>query len=361
MIPHSDEAKMIHDIISAHIFSWLSLSEIAGIAVSSKDGYSLIQSLLSIGLITAAPVALHHLKVTHLLAEKVHTIKPSSVSTNDGDIFLRNLLKPAREVVCGLYDIKPRVMQKILQLCSHLQKVHIVHPTSAIIKRINSLIYLTHISLGQTGYSNIKCSDESILVLLRAVGNQLKELNLKKLNCLTVKSVEGISQYCQNIEKLSIVSCNGVRATSSSSSGKDLSAKAKADRDTIGHLMKGIGETIIDIDIRYSIEMNDKILQQIIDNFNPKKLVSFVASRTTSTQPEDTKSHVRSFAMNGCGCPEKPEEKNNEDNLINLTPHKWSIFVDHFRHFSTLLYIDNIGNEGVSDPIFLFKKGNLFL
>ena len=348
------EAKMIHDLISTHIFSWLSLSDIAAISRSSKDSLGLIQNLLSIGLITEASVALHHLTMTQLLCERIHNMKPLLGHTGDTESFLRNMLNPVRNLECTRYDIKPRVIKKVFQLCPRLQVLKISHPTSAIIRRFKPMELLSRVTLGQIGFSNIKCSDESFRCLLSAVGHQLIELNIKKLNCLTIKSIEGITKYCGKLEKLSVISCNGIRATSSSSRSDNQTVSNESDNDAVGQMLRAIAPTIVEIDVRYSIEMNDGLLQDLIENSSAKRMKIFLASRTTQSYNGSTTQFVRP-CVPGCGFPEKAISCR-VNSSRSLTTQRWAEFVDKFRQFSSLLYIDNIGSEGNGDPLFLFRK-----
>ena len=214
--------------------------------------------------------------------------------------------------------------------------------------------HLSRVTLGQIGFSNIKCSDESFRCLLSAVGHQLIELNIKKLNCLTIKSIEGITKYCGKLEKLSVISCNGIRATSSSSRPDGQSLTDNYDHDTVGQMLRAIAATIVEIDVRYSIEMNDGLLQDLIENSSAKKLKSFLASRTTPSYNVATTQFVRP-CVPGCGFPEKAISCR-VNSSRSLTAQRWAEFVDKFSHCSNLLYIDNIGSEGNGDPIFLFRK-----
>lgn len=348
------DAKMIHDLISTHIFSWLSLSDIAAISRSSKDSMCLIQNLLSIGLITEASVALHHLTMTQLLCERIHNMKPLYGHFGDKESFLRNMLNPVRNLECTRYDIKPRVIKKVFQLCPYLQILKISHPTSAIIRRFKPMEFLSRVTLGQVGFSNIKCSDESFRYLLSAIGHQLVELNIKKLNCLTIKSIEGISKYCGKLEKLSIISCNGIRATSSTSRSTCENNSEIFHYDIVGQMFKAIVATIVEVDVRYSVEMNDGLLQELIGNSSPKKLKVFLASRTTPSCNGAMSQFVRP-CVPACGFPEKVVSCK-ITSTRDLTAQRWAEFVDKYSHCSSLLYIDNIGNEGSGDPIFLFRR-----
>jgi hypothetical protein len=344
--------------VFAEIFVWLNLRELNTFVQSSKAASSLFHQFLSMGLSAKLPTALTTLRISQSLIEKIQMIKPSSV-LSCGENHLKNLLRPVLHFFSANYKVKLAIMKRLFSLCPILQSIAIIHPTSAVIKKIKALNCLSHISLGQTGFSNVKCSDDSILVMLTAVGHQLIVLNITKLNCLTVKSLEGISHYCTKLEKLSITSCNGIRATSSNvqaCGGATNKIKMNMSSTIVENMMKSIGHAIFEIDLRYSIEMNNGYLQIVMDTFSCKNLRVFIGSRTilSARSIEDP---AGKFKISGCGLPDFITNELEDESEFALTDKQWESFVNHFRESSTLLYIDNIGNEGRDETVYLYKRG----
>lgn len=357
MTSKKDDEVGIQRAVFAEIFVWLNLGELKTFVESSKTASSLFHQFLSMGLSAKLPTALTTLRITRSLIEKIQLIKPSS-ALSCGENHFKNLLRSVLNVSSAKYKVRLAIMKRLFLLCPALQSLAIIHPTSAVIKKIRALNCLSQISLGQTGFSNVKCSDDSILVMLTAVGHQLLVLNITKLNCLTVKTLEGISHYCTKLEKLSITSCNGIRATSSnvqSREGATSNLKLSMNSTIVENMMKSIGHTIFEIDLRYSIEMNNGYLQIVMDTFSCKNLRVFIASRTiSSTRKVDNP--ASKFSISGCGLPDYITNDLEEESEFALTDTRWESFVDHFRE-STLLYIDNIGNEGRDETVYLYKRG----
>ena len=344
------------------IFTWIEFSGLATIANVSKEAALFVKKCLTSGLAERALTDFRHLKVTEPLAERIQSTRMSSVSTGCDETLLRIALRSAREVVLPKYDMRPTFVKKLFQLCPYLQAIDIIHPSSGAIKRLKSLGFLTVLSLGRTGFSNVKCSDESISIMLSAVGSHLLELNITKLNCLTVKTLNCISQSCISLQRLSVISCNGIRATSTASTATSNLDKTAGEKETsfvnseiVNRTIRSIGTTILELDLRYSIEMNDGYLKTIQYFVSAKNLKVFTASRTTRTSDKIIKSHGTSF-VSSCGVPDSGDDKSKENDDQSLTKEVWAIFVDNFRSSSNLLYIDNIGNEGGNEATFLFNK-----
>lgn len=340
------------------IFVWLNLRELSAIIQTSKIASNIFHQFLSIGFSAKVPAAVTTLKITRSLIERMQLMKPSSV-LSVGENHFKDLLRPVLNIFSAKYKVRLAIIKKLFLLCPLLQSIAIIHPTSAVIKKIKTLNYLSQISLGQTGFSNVRCSDDSILVMLIAVGHQLLVLNITKLNCLTVKTLEGISHYCTKLENLSITSCNGIRATTSnihSGGGATSKINISMNSTVVESMIRSVGRTVLEIDLRYSIEMNDGYLQIVMDYVSSKNLRVFVASRTISSARK-IDNPARKFSISGCGLPDYIANDLDEDNELALTDEQWEIFVDHFRDSSTLLYIDNIGNEGRNETVYLHKKG----
>ena len=345
------------------IFTWIEFSGLAAVANLSKEVAKFVNLFLTSGLAKRALMDFHHLKVTGLLTERIQSTRMSSVTTGCDETLLRIALRSAREVVLPKYDMRPIFVKKLFQLCPYLQSIDIIHPSSGAIKRLKSLGFLTVLTLGKTGFSNIKCSDESISIMLGAVGSHLLELNITKLNCLTVKTLNCISQSCISLQRLSIISCNGIRATSTASTTTSTADKIAGEKvasfvnsEIVNRTIRSIGATILELDLRYSIEMNDGYLKTIQYFVSAKNLKVFTASRTTRTSDKILKSHGTSL-VSSCGVPDSGDDKTKETDDQSLTKEVWAVFVDNFRSSSNLLYIDNIGNEGGNEAIFLFNKG----
>lgn len=352
-----DETGMQRAVFS-EVFIWLNLRELNTFVQSSKTASRLFHQFLSMGLSAKLPSTLSTLNITRSLIEKIQVIKPFSV-LSCGENHFKNLLRLVLNIFSAKYKVRLVIMKRLFLLCPTLQSIAIIHPTSAIIKKIKTLNCLSQISLGQPGFSNVKCSDDSILVMLAAVGHQLLVLNITKLNCLTVKTLEGVSHNCTKLEKLSITSCNGIRATSSnvqSCGGSASKMKMNINSSIVENMMKSIGYAIFEIDLRYSIEMNDSYLQIVMDTFSCKNLRVFVASRTISSA-RSIENPAGKCSISGCGLPDYITNDLEEESEFALTDKKWKSFVYHFRESSRLLYIDNIGNEGRDETVYLYKRG----
>ena len=344
------------------VIIWLKLKEILAVSMTSKTNKSRMESVLLLGSTTTYFNALSHLNITQMLVDKIQSVQNSSILNGSKNVFLRNTLKPVTSMISGMYDIKPHTVKKLFSLCPRLRNLEVFHPTTALINRIRSFKFLTNLTLGKVGFSNIKCSDECCLHMLSAVGSQLVELKLVKLNCLTTKVFSAISKHCDGIEKLSIISCNGVRATSAASNVEMMISTVSVRNQIVSHnclaanrMIEAIGQSIIELDLRYSIEMNDGYRDVILENVLRTNLRVFTASRTTL--PYETKVLLPSrFNVSSCGIPDDAEELTENYNSQYLTAEKWATFVHFYGAFAKILYIDNIGNEGKNGATFLFVQ-----
>ena len=360
---------MFGGFVDEQVILWLKLQDVLAFSMTSKTIQSRLESYLLVGSTTDHFSAISHLDITQTLVNKIQSLRKSSTSDDNKDIFLKNTLKPVISMLSGIYDVKPQTMKRLFSLCPRLVNLEIYHPTTALISRIKSLKFLIKLTIGKVGFSNTKCSDECCLHMLSAVGSQLVELNFIKLNCLTTKVLSAITQHCRKIEKLSIISCNGVRATSVASNTEARTSKVSirnhsvfSNCTTVHRMIEAIGHSITEIDLRYSIEMNDGHLEVILENVPQTNLRVFTASRTTL--PCESKVVPASrFTVSSCGIPDDAEEVNENCDTQNLTTDKWATFVQFYGGCAKLLYIDNIGNEGGNGANFLFMqcKGLVFL
>lgn len=351
---------MFVGFVSGEVILWLKVKEVLAFSMTSKTNKSRMESLLLLRSTADYLNAVNHLNITKMLVDKIQSTRNSSILNGSKDVFLKKTLESVVSMLSGIYDIKPQTMKKLFLLCPRLQDLEVFHPTTALINRIRSFKFLIKLTLGKIGFSNTKCSDECCVHMLSAVGSQLVELKLIKLNCLTTKVLGAIAQYCQKIETLSIISCNGVRATSTASNDEAMTSTASIRNHAIVHnciainnMIGAIGHSISEIDLRYSIEMNDGYLDVILENVLQTNLRIFTASRTTL--PYETKNITASrFNVSSCGIPDDAEEITECCNSQHLTTEKWATFVHFYGAFAKLLYIDNIGNEGRKGATFLF-------
>ena len=195
-------------------------------------------------------------------------------------------------------------------LTASLRTLAIARPIPSTLKRIGSLppstcSSLCELTLGRPGFSNSYVTDSAMGHILKAIGGQLLSLQLIKLNHLTTDSLYHISNHCQ-LAHLSLLSCEGISDTLSRT-------PQGADR-----LLASQGPSLVDLDVRFSVEMNDHWLQCLmISSFH--SLRTFVASRTKS---------ISSAPM--------------------LSSAVWDAFRKHFS-IRPLLYIDCVGQEGCND------------
>lgn len=351
---------MFGGFVDEQVILWLKFQDVLALSMTSKT----IKSRLDVfvGPTTDLFSAISHLNITQTLVIKIQSLRKSSTSDDNKDIFLKNTLKFVISMLSGIYDVKPQTMKKLFSLCPKLEILEVYHPTTALINRIKSLKFLIKLTIGKVGFSNTKCSDECCLHMLSAVGSQLVELKFVKLNCLTTKVLGAITQHCKKIEKLSIISCNGVRATSVASNTEGRISKVSIRNNsvfsnctTVNHMIEAIGHSIREIDLRYSIEMNDGYLDVILENVPQTNLRVFTASRTTLPYESKVVSTSR-FNVSSCGIPDDAEEVNENCDTQNLTTDKWATFVEFYGACAKLLYIDNIGNEGGNGATFLFMQ-----
>lgn len=316
MIQNRPNVKI--DMLTKYIFLWLTLKEISVIARSSKYALRLLSSS---GLFIETTLAPQSIEISSRLNEKL-----ISLLSNIGhdDMFLRCALKSYRKASFPLYRYDSLTIQKFVNLCPFLQRLDISYPTDSMIDELKFLKFVTHLSLGKIGISCTTCIDKIFIKLMERLGSNLVFLNITKLNSLTLKALDGISQYCKSLTVLSIISCNNIRL-----SLKNIDFPDK----TCGRLFSAIGPTIKYLDLRYSIDINNEHLQCMIKSASDKKLRIFTASRTIFDGLESKLSKTGKC----------------------LSSEIWSKFVDQFRH-SSLLYIDNIGNEAQNRNNFLYNK-----
>lgn len=319
MIKNNSNVKI--DVLTKYIFSWLILREISVIARSSKYALRLLSSS---GLFIETAIAPRQIKVSSKLNEKLLSISSSGLD----EMFLRSALKPAQQASLPLYSYDSLTIQKFLSLCPFLQRIDISYPTDSIIDELKSLKFLTHLSLGKIGVSCTTCVDKSFIKLMERVGSNLVFLTITKLNSLTSKALNGITQSCKSLSILSIISCNNIRLSMKNTVFPD---KVSSD------LFSAIGQTIEYLDLRYSIDINDAHLHYLMKHLSIKGFRIFTASRTIFDGPES-----KLVKTDKC-----------------LSSKQWSKFVDQF-HNSSLLYVDNIGNEAQNRNNFIYNKSESY-
>ena len=216
------------------------------------------------------------------------------------------------------------VLKHLLLHSPHLRKLEIVRPIPASLKRLGSLTNgtcssLCELTLGRPGFNNLHVTDSAMEHVLKTFGHQLIRLQFIKFNQLTTDTLHHIANHCQ-LSYLSMLSCEGISDTL-------LLAPQGMER-----LLASQGPSLVDLDVRFSVEMNDHWLQHMIIS-SCHSLRTFVASRTNPITIVPT-----------------------------LSSAVWNIFCAHFLTTS-LLYIDCVGEEGhhnQSTPtFFLHELGEL--
>ena len=236
-------------------------------------------------------------------------------------------------LIINTNEMSSSLFGRIIPYLAFITDVSINDADGIITQNIGSIQLLlqmktaTHITSLTIG-SNIQQSDfsnESFKLIMKHLGRQLTSLKLIKLQSITTVSILRIAQYCISLEILQILSCESIR----NESNYLLS---------IGYgglyiLFESTKDTLISIDLRYSIEMNDMILKTIIKFISQNNLVKFLGSRT-SCDLDSTVSTTTSI-----------EESFKKTFLTQKT---WNLFVKHFNNAS-LLTIDDVYLEYLLD------------
>ena len=226
----------------------------------------------------------------------------------------------------AIYNASPQsagqsfALKQLVLWSPHLRKLIVARPIPCSLKRIASLppdtcSSLCELTLGRPGLNNVVVTDCAMEHIVKAFGQQLIRLKVIKFNQLTSDTVNHIANHCQ-LTHLSIVSCEGISDTLLRSP------------QGMKHLLASQGPSLVELDIRFSVEMSDDLLQCIMSCC--PSLRTFVASRTTSITI-----------------------------LPSLSSCVWSTFCSHFQS-SYLLYIDCVGQEGCNDqPVVFLHEGDL--
>ena len=242
---------------------------------------------------------------------------------------LRFLLEHAvRNIVCESlpYSAGCQVLKILMTRAPNVTSLQLLRPLSSSIKRLSLLPvdHLAHLSLGRPGYSNQLVNDNAFEQIMSALGQQLKSLQLVKLNSLTVDSLRSIGDQCDAgcLESLSVLSCKKICETSS------LAPQG------FHHLLTVVGPNLVHLDLRYSIEMCDHWLQCLITlttggrggggGGGEKREVCLRTFTSSRTMP------ITAGAV--------------------LTQPMWTAFCHHFKSSATLLYIDCMAQEGREHP-----------
>lgn len=138
---------------------------------------------------------------------------------------------------------------------SRHSSIHIPRPVPMLLNAILFFKHLTDLTLGCYGLSaNVTIDDDDIEIILTALGQQLSSLSLIKLHKITLTTFQNIFMLCGNIARVTYFNCEAARHEPCT---------------TLSVMSSSLGDIKLELlDIRFSIELSDVFLNEIITLFS---------------------------------------------------------------------------------------------
>lgn len=233
------------------------------------------------------------------------------------------LLSTARHVkTSAALLVDKRIIRLIGEICASVDALHIMRASSII--GTQKIDCLCELSIGAIGYSS-SCTDASITCLLQSTGRHLRVLKLRQIHSISWKILAVIADSCQQLRKLSIVSCDNIRRQSMS---------LKEASEQLQRTITANASCIAEVDLRYAFEMNDFVLRKMFGLIHKRKLLMFLCSRT---EPDHVELHLQNTAH---GVHNTASSSLGENIMPTLSLNVWDDFIDHF-HFSEVIFLDH--------------------
>jgi hypothetical protein len=214
------------------------------------------------------------------------------------------------------------------------------YPTWKVLLTFKSCVRLRALTLGGVGLAS-KINNVEFIQIIRALGSQLEDLSLIKLNALTIESLDMIAHYTTGLRSLRLFACEGIRSDTTLYS-------YQANAHHIEQLLEAIAASIEELDLRYSIEINEQILDCIIQRFdNYHHLRIFAASRINEIGTDEDCACVTITSGSAA------EESQHAGTGSGIRYEKWQQLVKQLKHQADFIAVDNLYGEESHQEVFL--------
>jgi hypothetical protein len=252
-------------VLPGHVAKYCLLQDIFSVAYTSK----VLLFARFIG--SALSVIVVRLSITPIIMDSLYSLARSPYNNFS---MLGSVLTTLQELDTGHVSINGSAMKCVLSNARQLRHLHLRRATSGAIAELchasrisDSLLSLSIGTVGMYMY----LSDTQLSDALRLLGSNLTVLKFQNVCEMSCSVFRAISNHCDHLKELSIVSCNDIN-----SSWKLSSAVV----DDFQAMISSIGSEVEVLDFRYSLQMSDLLLRILCLNISNRRFRCFLGSRT---------------------------------------------------------------------------------